>query len=142
MQRTRLWLPETDRKAASSTESAAMAEGTDREHWGAGGLNPQNRGSRAFRGIHVTGSPHPGQGRTVPACGQRKSTRTLKRVVPRTRICFAPVYMYVYIGAIYVLAISSALVRKGGIAGINARNRGFAHKHRAEARDRDEAERS
>ncbi len=63
-------------------------------------------------------------------------------MVPRTRICFAPVYMYVYIGAIYVLAISSALVRKGGIAGINARNRGFAHKHRAEARDRDEAERS
>ena len=40
MQGTRLWLPEADRKAASPTESAAMVKGTDREHWGAGCLNP------------------------------------------------------------------------------------------------------
>lgn len=38
---TRLWYLKADREAASPTESAAMVEGTDREHWGAVILNLQ-----------------------------------------------------------------------------------------------------
>ena len=46
-------------------------------------------GSRDIRGIHVTESRIPGT--QVQACGERRSKRALKRVVPRNCI-FAPVY--------------------------------------------------
>ena len=75
MQRTRLWFQETDREAASPTESAAMVKWADREHWGA--VIPNPGGSLAV-GVSVgfTLQNHASRGRKSRRAGRGDQRRS------------------------------------------------------------------